>query len=318
MNQRIRRITPDGFINKIAGRDTVYHSGPYYVDYFEHGFNGDSGPALMAEFWNPDKVIEGPDGCIYITDSGNYRIRCLSSVIKGFTATDIVITSKDGTELYRFNANGRHLSTINSLTGTTIYTFNYDSSGCLIEVTDSDGNSTTIERDANGNPTAIIAPFGQRTTFTVNSEGYLSTVINPANETTRLTYHEGGLLATLTDPKGNVHRYTYDELGRLFKDEDPVGGCTALERTETDKGHLVTSTVKKDSTSDYVTTYLTETLSTGETRRITANHYRGNAIFGPLKFTFLQSPVMEPESIMIPLKDFELVTVFIAKDEQAW
>lgn len=268
-NQRIRKITPDGFINKIAGRDTVYHSSPYYVNYFDSGFSGDGGPALMAEFYNPGKAIEGPDGYIYIADDGNYRIRRLSRILIGFTASDTVIISEDGSELYRFNANGRPLSTVNALTGTTIYTFNYDSSGRLIEVIDSDGNNTTIERDANGNPTAIIAPFGQRTTLTVNSEGYLETVTNPANETTRLTYHDGGLLATLTDPKGNVHRYTYDELGRLIKDEDPAGGSTTLERTETDNGYLITSTVKKDSTSNYVTTYLTETLSTGETKRVT-------------------------------------------------
>lgn len=268
-NQRIRKITPDGIVNKIAGRSTIYHSEPWYVDYFEPGFSGDGGPALMAEFSYPRKAIEGPDGCIYISDNGNHRIRRLSSVLSGFTAADIIIISEDGSELYRFNANGRHLTTVNALTGTTIYTFNYDSFGRLIEVIDADGNSTTIERDANGNPTAIVAPFGQRTTLAVNSEGYLATVTNPANEKIRLTYHDGGLLATLTDPKGNVHRYIYDELGRLIKDEDPAGGSTTLGRTETDNGYLITSTVKKDSTADYVTTYLTETLSTGRTRRVT-------------------------------------------------
>ena len=256
----IRKISTDGIVETIAGIPIESH----VVD-----FSGDAGPALMATFNVPKRVVEGPDGSIYIADYGNYRVRCISSVLTVFTASDLIIASEDGSELYRFNANGRHLSTINALTGTTIYTFNYDSSGRLVEIIDADGNVTTIERDGNGNPTAIIAPFGQRTTFTVNSEGYLATVTNPANERTRLTYHDGGLLASLTDPKGNVHRYTYDEHGRLTKDENPAGGCTTLERSETDNGHLVTSTVKKDSTANYVTTYLTETLATGETRRVT-------------------------------------------------
>ena len=112
-NQRIRKITPDGIVNKIAGRDTVYHSSPYYVNYFEPGFSGDGGPALCTEFWGPGKATEGPDGYIYIADDGNYRIRRLSRILIGFTASDTVI-SEDGSELYRFNANGRHLSTVNA------------------------------------------------------------------------------------------------------------------------------------------------------------------------------------------------------------
>ena len=90
------------------------------------------------------------------------------------------IASTDGRQLYRFDANGRHLSTVDALTGATLYTFGYDSAGRLIKITDADNNGTTIERDGNGNPTAIVAPFGQRTTLTVDGNGWLASATNPA------------------------------------------------------------------------------------------------------------------------------------------
>jgi len=189
--------------------------------------------------------------------------------LTGFRDQELVIPAEDGNELYIFNPNGRHLYTIDTMTGTIKYSFEYNENGKLIGINDLDGNKTSIERDGTGNVSVIVGPYGQRTTLLINSDGYLANVSNPANETARLTYHDGGLLATMTDPKGNVHRYTYDELGRLTKDEDPAGGYTALERKETDNGYLVTSTTGKDATSTYVATYLTETLSTGETKQIT-------------------------------------------------
>ena len=70
--------------------------------------------------------------------------------------SDIAIPSEDGSSLYRFDANGLHLATLNTLTGTPIYRFGYDASGYLISVTDADGDITTIER-VGAIPTAIIA-----------------------------------------------------------------------------------------------------------------------------------------------------------------
>lgn len=64
-NHVIRRIDKGGMITTIAG------SKP--------GYGGDGGPAINALLSIPYAVEEAPDGTIYISDSGNSRIRKIDS-----------------------------------------------------------------------------------------------------------------------------------------------------------------------------------------------------------------------------------------------
>ena len=59
---RIRRVRPDGIITTIVGG-----SGG--------GYSGDGGPASAAKVASPQGVAIGPDGSLYIADTGNNRIR---------------------------------------------------------------------------------------------------------------------------------------------------------------------------------------------------------------------------------------------------
>jgi RHS repeat-associated protein len=227
-NGWVRRVAPDGTITTVAGNGTG-------------GTAGDGGPAVDASLGFVSGVDVAPDGSLAV--SSNYeRIRRVGPALPGLPAGDFVIPAEDGSELYAFDVAGRHLRTVDALTGALRYQFGYDSADRLASVTDGDGNVTIIQRDTNSNPTAIVAPGGQPTTLTLDANGYLASITDPAANATQLVYGQGGLLATLTNARGGVSHYTYDAVGRLTKDTDAAGGFKALTPTEAADGQTVTVT----------------------------------------------------------------------------
>jgi hypothetical protein len=64
-NNRIRRIAPNGVISTIAGSTA--------------GFSGDGGPAAMAKLNGPRDLAVGSDGSLLVADTGNNRIRQIST-----------------------------------------------------------------------------------------------------------------------------------------------------------------------------------------------------------------------------------------------
>jgi hypothetical protein len=72
----IRKVTPDGTITTVVGTG-------------EAGSGGDDGPATEAELNYPTGLAVGPDGTLYIADTGSNRIRHVD--------TDGVITTVAGT-----------------------------------------------------------------------------------------------------------------------------------------------------------------------------------------------------------------------------
>jgi RHS repeat-associated protein len=252
-NHRIRLVGTDGIIRTVAGTGT-------------QGYNGDGIPALQSQLSAPRGVAVGPDGILYIADTGNQRIRQVKGPRPGFGAADLLIPSDDGSEVYHFSGSGRHLRTLDALTGAVRYQFSYDSAGRLTQVTDGDGNVTTSEHDGNGNPTAIVAPYGQRTALQVDANGSLSSITAPGNLVTRLTSTSDGLLTKLTDPRGGVHTFTYDSQGRLTRDNDPAGGYKTLARTDASQSYQVTVGSALNRTTNYQVTNLP---AGGMTRAVT-------------------------------------------------
>lgn len=245
----IRKISSDGIITTVGGGGIPSATSNY------------GSPATNVNLVGLRRVTVDRGGNILANDTCS--VSQIAPILTGFTGGDIALPSEDGTAIYRFSPNGRHLSTLNAITGATLLTFDYDLSGKLIKITDGDGLLTTIERDTNGKPTAIIAPFGQRTNLSVNVNGYLSKVTNPANEAYEMTYTNDGLLTSFNDPRNNASAFNYDPQGRLSKDTNAVTGSLSLTRNELTDGHSVAVA----SRLNRITTHTLRNLTTGDRER---------------------------------------------------
>ena len=85
LNHRIRKIAPDGTITTVAGNGNPCTPTTDAC--------GDGGPATAAQLNFPTGVDVGPDGCIYIGDQGDYRVRRVGP--------DGIITTIAGTGVQR-------------------------------------------------------------------------------------------------------------------------------------------------------------------------------------------------------------------------
>jgi RHS repeat-associated protein len=208
---------------------------------------------------NPfDTVMSGPvrvdpNGVVYFLSSpGIWRF---GDTFPGFATNDFLVASEDGREVYRFSANGRHLATVDPVTGATLYSFTYDGSNLVSGIQDRDGRLTQIQRDGQGNAVAIVSPDGQRTTLLVGPDGYLQSVANPAGETVSFTYAPGGLMATQTDPRGFQSTYQYSGDGRLVLDTDAAGGFRSFQRATGPGFEAVTMTTGAGDISQFALQY---------------------------------------------------------------
>jgi RHS repeat-associated protein len=240
---RIRSVSL-GFLRTLVG-STPFGDNPAQYDM------GDGGLAAAAHLSTPSGVAVGPGGNLYIADSGHQRIRRVSSSLSAVSSADLIIPSEDGGELYIFSPTGRHLRTLDALTGAVRYTFGYDTAGRLGTVTDGDGNSTTIERDGNGIPVAIVGPYGQRTGLSIETNGYLGTITDPAGQSYHFTYAANGLMQSMTDPRGNASDFAYEDLGRLARDTNAAAGFTQLDKIGATRAFTVTKTTAEGYTTQY-------------------------------------------------------------------
>jgi len=246
-NGNVFKIAPSGIRSIIAGTT-------------KQGLDGDGQPALQARLDAPKGVAIAPNGNILVAEQNGHRVRNIQSLLPSFTGQDYLIPSSDGSELFQFDRDGKHLKTVNALTNADQYVFGYDASGRLISVTDGDGNVTTIERNGTGNPTGILSPYNQLTALTLDANGYLATVANPANESNQFTYTAEGLMLMKRDALNRQSTFTYDSLGRLLRDDDAATGFQTLLRSQTSNSYTVTH----DTSLNRVSTFKVEDLPNGD------------------------------------------------------
>lgn len=236
------RYSPDGVLLRAAGSP-----------FGGCRLAGGQGPSLGARLCDATDVAVGPDGDLVIADSDRV-VRSGSALPRYLAEGGLLIPSADGAEIYVFDVQGRHLQTLDGVTGGVRLTFGYDAQGRLIRITDAGGRDTSIQRDAAGNPVAIVAPGGETTLTGTDANGYLNRVEDPTGAVTSMTYTAEGLLTKIVRPSGEEHTFGYDGRARLVRDTAPDGGVTRLARTERPDGFDVTVTDPEGRATVYSTT----------------------------------------------------------------
>ena len=251
----IAAVTTDGAFHRLLG---TFNYPPFTLPP-----NGTLGRATDL---SPFGVGISPDGSVYFTDFSINLVRRADNVFPRLSRGDTIIPSADAREVYVFGG-GRHVRTLDPLTGLALLTFTYDTNGFVTRVTDIDGKETVIEREATGKPLAIVARGGQRTTLTIGTGGKLASISNPANESYAFTYGTAGLLESLTDPRSGQHTYHYDVKGGVIDDQGPDGTSISLHRTDTGQSYSVTRTSAEGRTHTY---NVVTSPDTSESREIVA------------------------------------------------
>jgi len=218
-NGRVRRVGPDGVIVTVLGGG-------------EEGYSP-GGSALFYLRGEPNIGIDG-DGRLIASSTHVGRLLRVEEALPAVGANEFLIPSSDRSFLFHFNSGGRHLRTLDAVTGATVYTFDYDTAGRLAGITDRAGNRTSIERDGAGRSVSITAPGGQRTSLAVNGNGGLAEVVDPAGGTHSMDYTSSGLLTAYTNPRGHADHFEYDGRGRLIRNVNARGGGWTLARQRVD------------------------------------------------------------------------------------
>lgn len=233
----IRRVFPNGIVKTIAGIP------------FEHDGLRNGGPAAAASVFSPRRLAVGPDGSVYVTDQFYMTVRRISPPDSLANTSEYRVPSQDGGTLDVFGGDGRHLRTIDTVTGVAVRTLSYEAN-YLTSISDAYGNVTRVERGAGGDVKAIISPFGKRTTLVTNGNGYLESVTNPAGAQMLMTYADGQV-TSVTNGRSIAKTITYDADGLLLREQLPDGGGTILSR----EGRDTDATIRVESGQGVVSTY---------------------------------------------------------------
>ncbi len=141
---KIRRIAPDGTINTFAGTGTA-------------GFSGDGGFATGAQFSSPSAVAVDTHGAVVVADTGNNRVRKVTSdgVIDTMAGSGAAGLSGDGGEAFLAALNAPDSVAIGS--DGTVYVA--DEGNQRIRRIAPDGSISSLMSSANLVPLAFASPM---------------------------------------------------------------------------------------------------------------------------------------------------------------
>ncbi|HEX2203192.1 MAG TPA: hypothetical protein VHG91_07830, partial [Longimicrobium sp.] len=125
---RVWRVGADGLLSLHAGTGTFcrYQAGSQSC--------GDGEAPTRAQVSEPYGMAVGPDGALYVVERSNHLVRRIAPTLPGFSGGTLLLAAEGGTELYETDLAGRHLRTLDALTGAPRFTFGYDAAGRLVRV----------------------------------------------------------------------------------------------------------------------------------------------------------------------------------------
>lgn len=254
---RVRMISTDGKIRKVAGKDSKCNCLDAACSCFERNHF----LATNVLFSSISSITVTPDSTLYIADQGNVRIRSVSSsVLEGGGGGGsgpggggsgsgssggggsgssggggggdpgpgvYEVPEPETNELYVFNKFGQHMVTKDILTGNTLYKMTYTqatSDGKLASVTDMFGRTLTVTRDYRGQVNALQTADGLKYSLKMSSQGYLEHFRDPNGYSCTFRYlRSTGLLKSKVDSGQMSSVYYFDDYGRLVKAVTPTG-----------------------------------------------------------------------------------------------
>jgi YD repeat-containing protein len=183
--------------------------------------------------------------------SGGARVAIAKSVSLN-PGQGYLVSSLDGSEHYIFDSLGRHIKTLNGLTGDLVYSFQYDTQNHLTSIQDNFGN-ITVFNFSGGLARSIVSPYGQVTNLIYDSNGFLAQVTNPNGESHALASTSLGLLTSFTKPNGHTSTMSYDADGLLIQDLGAGGNFTSLAQAISGTSTTTTSSSALGRTTTYLT-----------------------------------------------------------------
>ena len=241
VNNRVRKVTPEGIISTVAG---IGYSG------YEAGFSGDGGPAIAAKLDRPLAVAVDARGNVFIPDYNNHRIRMVNpqgtittiagNGTAGFSGDGGPATSAQlnyprealldpqGILHIADGTNGRIRKiapalpgfstgdlTIPSADGAELYVFSSAGRHLRTHHALTGAIRSTFGYDAEGRLASVTDGDSNVTTIARDGTGAPTAIVAPDGQRTTLTVDANGYLATLSNPAGETHRFTYTGDGLL-------------------------------------------------------------------------------------------------------
>ena len=240
-----------------------------------------AGAALVPAGRSPSR----PTASLLIADAGNGRVRRAAVGLPGFTDADFSLPSEDGAEVYQFDRDGRHLRTVDALTGSAPLQLRLrrgrppDARSPTATATSPRSSAT---RDGNADrrssrPAAARAHHGADR----RRDGYLDLDRRTRRATqTAMTYDAGRAAADVHRPaRQAAPRFTYDAASGLLTSDTDAGGerrratraptrpTASRVTTHLAEGRDTVFETATDSPGDTTTT-ATRALGRGQPRRL--------------------------------------------------